>query len=408
MAVKHQPVSRRLGNSSLLSPYEAFRLSLASPRASLNAIIDRFRGIGELTFPRRVVLHLANRCNFACPMCSVGIAREERGKEFKGDALFEVVEKTIAECAKHGTYVELTGGEPTLYKHLAKTISLLNRYRLPSYITTNGLNLYKTGPEMVRSGLKVLMVSVDGWDEASSYERGLVPGSFDAIRKGLSAVIDARKGIFPIIRVLSVVTKVNCHSMERIGEAIYDMGVRRWIIQNYAFMTDAAMAAHNRMKAETGLGDQVMAHHVSNVDSYLTQDEVCEFKQSLSRIRSMCDARLKGMRIDFDWKLDLDSYYSPKRPALSSSCSLPFNRVDIYPDGRIATCGDAHTMGNVLTGSIAEAWNGKERQRMLDLLARERILPMCFRCCGILNGLRFDETSTPYSSHDFVQLTAVN
>ena len=337
-------------------------------------------------------------------MCSIGVAREERGKQFRGDAPWEVVEKTITECGTQGTYVELMGGEPTLYKHLARTIALLRKYRLPSYIVTNGFNLVKTGPEMVAAGLNVLTVSVDGWDEESSYQRGLVPGSFEAIRKGIAEVNRVRKGIFPIIRVPTVVTKANFHSIDKIGEALYDMGVRRWMIQNYAFITDSAMAAHLRMKAETGIGDQLMEHHVSGVDSYLTREEVHGFKDSLRRVREMRSTRLRGMRIDFDWNLDLDAYYSSRRPALSSSCSLPFNRVDVYPDGRIATCGDAHTLGNVLTGSIRDAWMGAERRRMLELLSRERILPMCFRCCGILNGLRFDETSTPYQ--DLVQIAS--
>ena len=224
-------------------------------------------------------------------------------------------------------------------------------------------------------------------------------------RKGFAAVIRARKGVFPIIRACSVVTKVNHHSMEKIGQALYDMGVRRWVIQNYAFITDGAMAAHRQMRAETGIGDQLMQHHVPGVDSYLTPIEVAEFRKSLQRIREMSKTRLGGMRIDFDWNLDLDAYYSSRRPALSSSCNLPFTRVDVFPDGRIATCGDAHTIGNILTGSIRDAWEGEEKERVLRLLARDRVLPMCFRCCGILNGLRFDETSAPYES--LVQISKI-
>src|SRR5437763_16133136 len=103
-------MSVRLGNSSLLSPYEALRLSLASPRCSLNTIQDRLFGTSAISFPRRIVLHLANRCNFACPMCSIGEARAERQKEHRGDAPWEVVERTIEEAGKHGCYVELLGG----------------------------------------------------------------------------------------------------------------------------------------------------------------------------------------------------------------------------------------------------------------------------------------------------------
>jgi MoaA/NifB/PqqE/SkfB family radical SAM enzyme len=216
----------RLGNSSLLSPYEAFRLSLSSPRCSLNAIRDRLAGQNSLRFPRRIILHLANRCNFACPMCSISVARAERQKEHRGDVLWEVVERTITEAAKHGSYVELMGGEPTLYGRLPDTISLLTKFQIPSYITTNGFNLKKCAREMTEAGLKVLLISMDGWDEKSSYERGLVPGSFEAIRDGIAEVNRIRRGLFPIVRISSVITKANYRDFDRIADAVYEMGVR--------------------------------------------------------------------------------------------------------------------------------------------------------------------------------------
>jgi MoaA/NifB/PqqE/SkfB family radical SAM enzyme len=388
----------RIGNSALLSAGEAFRLSLASPRCALNSISDRLRGQSALPFPRRIVLHLANRCNFACPMCSIGVARVERQSDFRGDAPWEVIQRTISEAGKHGCYVDLTGGEPTLHSQLGEIIALLTKHRLISYITTNGLNLKKRAREMVGAGLKVLLISMDGWDEESSYERGLVPGSFEAIRDGINEVARVRSGIFPIIRMCTVVTKVNYRHLDRIVDAVYAMGVRRWMIQNYAFMTDGAMAAHRRMKAETGIGDQVMQHHIPEIDYYLSPDEVAELKDSHARVRAKLDGPYRDMRVDCNWNLDLNAYYSSGRPGMSSTCALPFDRVDVYPDGRISSCGDGHTIGNVLAGSIRDAWNGTERKRLLDLLAAQKILPMCFRCCGILAGLKFDETSVPYGT----------
>jgi sulfatase maturation enzyme AslB (radical SAM superfamily) len=109
---------RRLGNSSLLSIKEALYLGAASPHCFANALYDKVFGLKDLDFPRRIILHLANRCNFACPMCSIGVARADRQKDYVGDTPFEIVQKAIEEAGQHGTYVELLGGEPTLYsKH---------------------------------------------------------------------------------------------------------------------------------------------------------------------------------------------------------------------------------------------------------------------------------------------------
>jgi sulfatase maturation enzyme AslB (radical SAM superfamily) len=388
----------RIGNSRLMTPNEAIRLSLASPRCAINALSYRLRGKSSLRFPHRIVLSLANRCNFACPMCNIGDARAERQKDFRGDAPFEVVERTIREAGKYGCYVDLTGGEPTLYDRLGETIALLSKYRLLAYITTNGLNLKSRAAELVEAGLKVLLISLDGWDEESSYERGLVPGSFAAIRDGIAEVNRIRRGTFPIVRISTVITKANYRQLDQIADAVYAMGVRRWFIQNYFFMTDGAMAAHRQMKLDTGIGDQVAAHHIPGVDSYFTPDEVAALKSSLARVRAKANSSYRDLRVDFDWNLDLDAYYSPRRPGLSSSCALPFDRVDIFPDGRIASCMDGHTIGNVLTGTIRDAWNGPERRRLLALLAKEKVLPMCFRCCGISYNIKFDETAVPYEN----------
>lgn len=385
----------RLGNSSLLSPYEALRLSLASPRCARNAVHDLLLGNAKIRFPRRIVLHLANRCNFACPMCSIGVAREQRESLFKGDARWDVVEATIREAGRHGAYVELLGGEPTLYRRLGDTISLLTRHQLPSFITTNGFNLKTRAAEMMDAGLKVLFLSVDGWDDASSYQRGLVPGSFSAIREGVAEVERRRRDIFPILRVASVITKANFREFDKIVDAIYALGIRRWSIQHYFFITDGAMAAHRKLKADTGVGDQVMQHHIPGEDSYFDREEVAVLRNVIERLRHKV-ADYPDLRVDFDWKLDLDAYYSPRRPSTSSTCAMPHNRVDVYTDGRIASCGDGHTLGNVLEGTIESAWNGPARAQLLDVLAREKVMPMCFRCCGIMPGLAFDETSIAY------------
>jgi len=101
---------------------------------------------------------------------------------------------------------------------------------------------------------------------------------------------------------------------------------------------------------------------------------------------------LRDMRVDCDWNLDLDKYYSPRPPGPTSSCNLPFDRVDIHTDGRIAVCGDGHTIGNVNSGTITEAWSGEKYRRFRGVLNKHKIMPMCFRCCGIMGNLRFDDS----------------
>jgi hypothetical protein len=212
------------------------------------------------------------------------------------------------------------------------------------------------------------------------------------------------KRAFPIIRIGTVTTKVNYHSLDKIAQTVYEMGVRRWALAPYFFMTDSAMAAHRLFKLKTGIGDQVMQHHIPGTESYFTHAEVADLKRSLARLRILLDGPLRGLRADVNWEADLDSYYSPKTPSSNSKCNLPFDRVDIHTDGRIAVCGDGHTIGNMKTGTLTEAWRGEKYRRFRKTLDEHKVMPMCFRCCGIANTIQFDKQSVELSKSELVSI----
>jgi MoaA/NifB/PqqE/SkfB family radical SAM enzyme len=392
----------RLGTTSLLNFKQAAQFSLQSPKVAVNRLHDLAFGNQNNKFPREIRLNLANRCNFACPMCCIGQARSDREDEYLGDMPFAIVEKAVLEGNKHGAFMDLFGGEPTLYPHLAEVLRLIHEGRSLSFITTNGLLLKKRAKEMVENGMNVILISLDGWDEPSSLERGKVKGSFAAIVDGIAEIKRLRgKRLFPVVRISTAITKVNYHSIDKIARAVYEMGVRDWVIQNYFFATDDIMRQHYEFKARTGVGDKVMLHHIPGNNSYLTKPEVAELKASLARTRSVLES-MQDMQVSFDWNLDLDKYYSPAPPSHESSCSLPYTRVDVFPDGRLALCGDGYTIGNILEGTIADAWNGERMKEFRRIYESARIMPMCFRCCGITYDLKIGDVAPSAGRQDLL------
>ncbi|MGB7758854.1 MAG: radical SAM protein [Bryobacteraceae bacterium] len=393
----------RFGTSSLLNFRKAVHFSLQSPKCAVNRIHDLAFGNRSNRFPREIRLNLVNRCNFACPMCCIGQARADRQDEYLGDMPFDILEKAVHEGARHGACIDLFGGEPTLYPRLADALRMIRDGRSLSFITTNGLLIRKRAKEMVENGMNVILISLDGWDEPSSVQRGKVPGSFAAIVDGIAEVGRLRgKRAFPIVRISTAITKVNYHSMDKIAQAVYDAGVRDWVIQNYFFATDETMRRHYEFKARTGVGDKVMLHHIPGNDSYLTKEEVMELKASLARTRALLGRSLRDMTVNFDWNLDLDKYYSPAPPSHKSSCALPYTRVDVFPDGRIALCGDGYTIGNILEGTIADAWNGERMRHFRRVYESARIMPMCFRCCGITYDLKIGDIAPATDRQDLL------
>jgi cyclic pyranopterin phosphate synthase len=177
---------------------------------------DCAAGREATNFPRRIGLFLTNGCDFACSICTVQDARNE-GIAHGGDLSFEFVERVLAECSPHQPAVDLIGGEPLLYPNLMDALKLSSRRKVLAAVTTNGLKLAQHAEALVRAGLPLLQVSLDGWDEESQKARGQVKESLDRLGEGIRAVREAKGSRpFPMIRILTAITRVNHAHLDRI------------------------------------------------------------------------------------------------------------------------------------------------------------------------------------------------
>lgn len=380
----------RHGYSRFLDLRQALSLAAATPRTALNTLRDSVFGLGAVDYPRKIGLFLTDACNFACPMCCLGDARESRVRA-TASMPFSTIEKIVEQSRGHGSAIVLMGGEPLLYEHVWDAARLISQNNLMSFMITNGLTLDKHAERMVESGLHQCLISLDGWDEDSQAQRGKVKGSFGRMMGGIKEVIRARgRRAFPILGVSTVITKVTYRNLDDILECVHAAGLRQWYLSNYMFVTPSAVAAHKLYKLQTGIGGEFIVGDKIAGDSYFNPEEVQELKRSLERVR--IKATKLGMKVTYTWETNLDHYYSPRSPSKASHCALPYHRVDIQSDGRISLCWDACTLGNVNSDTIAQVWHGAERQRFRTAYEQDGILPMCFRCCGIIQDvIKFEE-----------------
>lgn len=369
----------RFGNSGLLRPSEAMALARRSPGTARNAIRDKLLGTQNLPFPRYLDVHLTDRCNFACPMCSIGEGRAmglELAEQARPQALpilddktaapalnrrdlpFDVFERVVEQSRPFTPYVDFTAGEPLMYGAIEEAIRLLTRHQMLSYLVTNGMFLPQKAGGLAKAGLSVIAISLDGWDEASQALRGNVKGSFQAIKDGVKALYDARgRSVVPVIRIATSITQINHARLHEIQDVVYRLGIKSWILQNYMYATDPIVRAHEQFSRETGIGGPTAMHHIEG-DRY---------------------------------QVDLDAYYASKAPSAASVCHLPNIRLDVQVDGSLSLCLYGHTLGNIEAGdTIASVWRGDKRAYFRRLWNERKTLPMCFRCCGLTSGgIRF-------------------
>jgi MoaA/NifB/PqqE/SkfB family radical SAM enzyme len=304
----------------------------------------------------------------------------------------EIAMKVIDEAGKHGSVLDIWGGEPLLYGPIPELLARATSRRLPTYITTNGWLLAKRAESIVCAGLKVLVVSLDGWDESSCYVRGFVPGSFQAVIDGVAAVRQARgRRILPQVRINTVITKHNFRHLEEILDRVFEMGVRNWVLCHYMFVNDDAKGAIDDFREASGIGDQYTAQHIDG-PRYFDRDEVRQLKQELRRVRAKAAAL--GIRVHHKWGTDVEKFYAGHVPSPRSSCSFPWDRITVQPNGRLSMCVDGYSVGNVRATSIREAWDGQRRRHLLSTLKENGgMMPLCFRCCGIVHSIEFDSVS---------------
>ena len=132
---------------------------------------------------------------------------------------------------KYAIYVNLSlQGEPFLNKELLKMIQLADKNNILTSLSTNGHFLnYDTALEIIDSGLKRLIVSLDGTDQ-ETYEKYRKGGSFDSVINGIKILssIKAKKQVkYPEIVLQFIVFNHNEHQLNKIKELGKNLGVNK-------------------------------------------------------------------------------------------------------------------------------------------------------------------------------------
>lgn len=132
-------------------------------------------------------IHPSLRCNLACAHC-YSSSSPTAGTELD----VNVVLNAITDAAQMGyEVVSLSGGEPMLYRGIARVLSHAKSLGLTTTVTTNGSFLERRRLERISDYLDLLAISVDGRPELHNEIRRNA-GSFRKIVTGLQAVRDAR------------------------------------------------------------------------------------------------------------------------------------------------------------------------------------------------------------------------
>jgi GTP 3',8-cyclase len=170
-----------MGEASLPPPSRTIPIAEARHRAApprVPAVLRPANGLLADTLGRPLRdlrISVTDRCNFRCAYC---MPKEvfDRDYAFLPQASllsFEEITRLARLFASHGVKkLRLTGGEPTLRKHLEVLVGMLAELRtadgerMDLTLTTNGSTLVKKARALADAGLQRITVSLDALDDA--------------------------------------------------------------------------------------------------------------------------------------------------------------------------------------------------------------------------------------------------
>jgi len=181
---------------------------------------------------KKTVLIIGYQCNNNCRFCI------DAGKRNLVSKTTVEIKQEMKEAKKRGTtYLELIGGETTIRPDAVELISFARDLGFKTInMATNGriLSYPKYAKQIVEAGLTDIIFSIHGYNAQTHDYLTRAKGSFEQLKKGLA---NLGKLGFKNIGSNTTIVKGNYKHLKRIGEFIYDQGIR---IRNLFLLTQVA------------------------------------------------------------------------------------------------------------------------------------------------------------------------
>jgi len=292
--------------------------------------------------PVFIGVELTNHCNLNCPECFTGSGQMTRPKGFMSPKLFD---RILDETGQYLYNVNLFfQGEPMMHPDFFVLLGKTANYH--TIVSTNGQFLTPgNASKLAASGLRRLIVSLDGMDEStySSYRQG---GDLQKVVDGIKNVTEAIKRHSSSLR-LEIQFLVNRQNESQIP---------------------AAMQFASEVNAKLKLKSMQL----------LDEENAGEWLPAGEKFRRY---RVENGRIII-------------KSRMRNSCLRLWLNPVVTWDGKVIPCcfdkNADHILGDLNTQSFRDIWNGEKaikfRQSLLD--SRNKI-EICRNCTTGLSGVKY-------------------
>jgi MoaA/NifB/PqqE/SkfB family radical SAM enzyme len=291
----------------------------------------------DRTKPISIYAEIIEKCNYKCRYCDYW-----RRPNYRDEMTIDQWKTALMGLRDFiGHYhIEFSGGEPYIKKGIMDLIRYLGEEDVKWGITTNGAafgNL-KIVEQTVAARPFNINISIDSHIAAThDHQRGM-PGSLDAIVKGVQNLRDAQKRLgieFPII-IKSVVTSQNFRHLPDMVQWAMDIG---GTAVNYQPVDPVS----EEVDQEFWIGEDLMPELIEVTD----------------RLRQMKRDGAPILATDLLLSLYPAHFRNESAPKEAMPCRIGLRNFFIRSDGRVETCWYFEPIGHLLKNTPEEIWNSE-------------------------------------------------
>lgn len=337
--------------------------------------VSSFLPIASLKKPLVLKIRITNRCNLTCPFCylKTGLNRPEK------DVLSIDEWRKIFEGLPKHTILDITGAEPLAAEKFGEFLILIKEFGFRFSITTNG-TLYnkETIPNLVKNGLQVLMVSLDGLEETHNKLRGK-KNAFKRTTEFLELVTSYKavnKVKKPVVNIKITVLDDN-HSeilplIKRMNECYdVDLFTLTFLFQNRARGGMELLESYESL------------HELSGNKAYYSNPEA--IVRTISNIEKFKEENSLNIvykpRMSFK---EVKNYIRNPGAMGVKQCPQYKNNLTLYFNGDLTPCDIGLKVSNIreLNYDFRNIIKLKNVLSFKQRMAQEEFNPMCDGCCA--------------------------
>lgn len=269
------------------------------------------------------------RCNLNCKHCGSDCKTDSAQKDMPLIDFLNVLDQLKEKINPNKVMIAITGGEPLMRGDLEICGKEIFKRGFPWGMVTNGYAMTKDRlVSLLKSGLRSVTVSLDGFEESHNWLRG----KEKSFQKAVHAIQLVSSLSDLVSDVVTCVNQKNIHELEKLKEFLIQIGVKQWRLFT---IFPIGRARNNEMLS-------------------LSPDQ---FKSVFDFIK---ETRAEGLiKISYGCEGYLGNYEGDVRDNFFF-CQAGINIASILVDGSISACPNLREnfiQGNIYSDNFMEIWN---------------------------------------------------